>query len=266
MEVIIKQIEAGVANAYVNIQEYLKFFAKFYKYSLNNTMLIASQKPEATLVASFKKWKEMGRNVKKGEKGIKILAPCTYKTVEEKDGEEKEKEHLYFRVVYVFDISQTEGKEIPEICKELNDLEEIPKSTYSAFFTGVKNATNSTILVEEITGGAKGYYMRDSGNIVINKGMSQTQTLKTLVHEGAHALLHNKESEIADITKEAKEIQAEAVAFTVLNYYGLDSSEYSFPYIATWSQGKGVDILKQYLLEVTTAVKLLIENIDKNIK
>ena len=269
-------------------KEYLKFASKFTDYSARNTMLISLQRPDATLVAAYGKWKQLGRQVEKGETGISILAPVTYKTnnileverpaVDEfgnqlynDDGTEKietvEKPltGLAFKKVYVFDVSQTSGKEIPEPVGELTG--DVDAGRKEAVFAALKKVTGIDIEFRDIKGGAKGYYSAAKNEIVIKSGMSDAQTLKTAFHEAAHNLLHDPAKKIvtAKSPRNEKEVQAESVAFMVAEKFGLDTSEYSFPYIASWSDGKQLEQLKNSLQEIQAAAKKISDEIESEL-
>lgn len=245
---IIKELEQGVQNVYTsdNYINYLATMAKFHNYSINNTILIYMQMPNASRVAGYTSWKtKFHRQVKKGEKAIAILAPIPHKAmklVTNKDGNEEEKEIHWntFKVVPVFDISQTEGEELPELCKELTeDVQDFEKVV-----SKLQNVAKCPITFEEIQNGAKGYYRRDTDEIVINTGMSQAQTIKTMAHEIAHSILHREGSPYENIDRDTKEIQAESVAYVVCNALGINTSGYSFEYVAGWSNGKGITELQ----------------------
>ena len=283
---ITDKLETGLKNLFNSEQyrTYLNTMAKFHNYSFNNTLLIAMQKPDASLVAGFHKWKnELGRTVKKGEKAIKILAPAPYKRkvmmtkidpnthqpVYDKNGnpvkEEKEITVQAFKVASVFDVSQTEGREIPTI-----GVHELTGSVeqYSQFFEAVKKTSPVLVDFEHIQTGARGYYHQVEKRIAIQFGMSEMQNLKTLIHEIAHARLHaidrdNPPENPPD--RYTKEVQAESVAYTVCQHYGLDTSDYSFGYIAGWSEGKDLPELKASLETIRTASHELITDIDREL-
>lgn len=258
---LLEKLENGIKET-MNSERYksfLKFQSQFHNYSFNNQMLIYMQRPDATYVAGFKSWAKFDRHVMKGEKGISILAPNVYKYEKEINkvdpktkkpvrdpltGEiQKEKVEMQgksFRKVSVFDLKQTDGKELPSICNELQgnsvNAESIIKS--------IKKVSEVPIKEEVIESGAKGYYSRFENVIAINKGMSTDQTAKTLIHEYAHSQLHNTEAAIL-LDRGTKEVQAESVAYIVSNRFGVDTSEYSFDYLANWSSGKELKELKQ---------------------
>jgi hypothetical protein len=237
-------------------------------------MMIAFQKPDATHVAGFHSWKnKFERKVNKGEKGIKILAPSPYtieKEVEKidpntmlpilKNGEpiiETQKVTVtYFKVVNVFDISQTSGKELPEIAKKLDGEIE----NYKAFYKALKEVSPVPILLEEIPDGANGYYSAAEQKIGINKGMSELQSFKTMIHEIAHAKLHDD-----SVAKRDSEVQAESVAYAVCRRFGIDTSDYSFEYIAAWSKGKELSELKNSLEIIRVTASDIITQIDSRI-
>lgn len=287
---MIQRIDEGVNAVFESekYKEYLKFASKFTDYSARNTMLINLQRPDATLVAAYGKWKQLGRQVEKGETGISILAPVTYKTnnvleverpaVDEfgnqlynDDGTEKietvEKPltGLAFKKVYVFDVSQTSGKEIPDPFNELTG--DIDASRKEAVFAALKKITGAEFEFKDIQGGAKGYYSAAKNLIVIKTGMSDAQTLKTAFHETAHNLLHDPKKKIvtAKSPRNEKEVQAESVAFMVAEKFGIDTSEYSFPYIASWSEGKQLEQLKNSLQEIQAAAKKISDEIESEL-
>jgi antirestriction protein ArdC len=258
---LLEKLENGIKET-LNSERYrtfLKFQSQFHSYSFNNQMLIYLQRPDATQVAGFKAWEKFERHVMKGEKGISILAPNPYKYQKEVDkidpktkepikdpvtGEvQKEKVEMQgksFRKVTVFDVKQTDGKELPSICNELQGNSVNAESIIRA----IKKVSEVPIVEKVIESGAKGYYSRLEDLIAINKGMSLDQTAKTLIHEYAHSQLHNKEA-AALMDRATKEVQAESVAYIVSNRFGVDTSEYSFDYLANWSSGKELKELKQ---------------------
>jgi len=265
---ITEQLEAGVTAVFESdaYKAYLKCMSKFHNYSLNNTLLIALQRPDASLCASYTSWqKDHGRQVRKGEKGIKIIAPCKYKVeLEEKDedGNQKIAERTGFKVVTTFDISQTDGPELPtvgvnELVGEVGD--------YRKLFNALTEMCPVPIYTEDIQNGAKGYYSDADRKIVIKSDMSQLQTIKTMIHEMAHEKLHSKENldKNHPVDRRTKEVEAESIAYTICQHYGLDSSDYSFSYVAGWSSGKGVKELKASLERIRSAADEMITGIDK---
>ena len=243
IEDITKKLEEGVAGVFQGegYKTFLNVMAKFHSYSFNNCVLIAMQMPEATRVAGFRSWQtNFNRKVKKGEKAIKILAPIPRKytkEVENEDGEMELREIRYtaFRAVPVFDVSQTEGEELPSICKKLEGTVE----GFSDLIAKLEELSPVQVEYKEIQGSANGYYSHTENIIVVDAGMSEQQTVKTLIHEIAHAILHNKDNGIEkEADSRTKEVQAESIAYTVCNWLGMDTSEYSFGYVAGWSEGK----------------------------
>ena len=258
---ITEKLENGVKELLNSdkYKEYLAFLSKFHNYSFNNTFLILLQYPTASLVAGFETWKNKHkRYVKKGEKGIKIIAPAPVKVkTKDENNEEIDKDILLYKAVTVFDISQTEGAELP-----LMQTQELTASVenYKDFYTKLENISPCPIIFEKIENGVKGYYSEKENKIAINEGMSELQTLKALIHEISHATLHNSEAakkRDKKPSRNAKETEAESIAFTVLSYLGLDTSEYSFIYLASWG-GEDLKELKESLEIIRdTAAKLI---------
>ena len=282
---ITDRLEQGITELFNSerFKEYLQVMSKFHNYSFNNTLLIAMQKPDASHIVGFSAWKNtFKRNVMKGQKGIKILAPSPYTVKKEiekidpltqkpvigKDGkpvtEEKEITIPAFKVVSVFDVSQTEGKELPNIAVDtLTGNVEL----YEDFFKALKETSPVPIAFEKIEGGAHGYYHLEDKRIAIDEGMSELQTIKTAIHEIAHAKLHD-----IDLTspmdgqnrvdRRTREVEAESVAYTVCQHYGLDTSDYSFGYVAGWSSGRELAELKSSLETIRSAAAEIINSID----
>lgn len=286
---ITDKLEQGLKELFESerFKEYLKTMSKFYNYSFNNTLLIAMQKPDATLIAGYTAWqRNFDRHVMKGEKGIKILAPAPYKVQEErekldpatqkpvldKDGkpvtETVEVTRPAFKVVSVFDVSQTDGKELPDIAVgELTGSVE----NYAAFFDALKELSPVPIAFENITDGAKGYFSHVENRIAIQEGMSEIQTIKTAIHEIAHAKLHavTPGEKVAPEDKKdrrTKEVEAESVAYTVCQRYGIETSDYSFGYIAGWSSDKETKELKGSLETIRKTAAEMITGIDEKLK
>lgn len=278
---ITDQLEAGIHDLFESdrYKEWLTTMSRFHNYSLNNTLLIAMQKPDATLVAGYTAWqKQFSRQVQKGEKGIRILAPAPYKEMVEMDKldpdtklpmldengnpvkEEQEVMRAAFKVVSVFDVSQTDGKELPSL--GVNELSGDVES-YDIFLEALKQSCPVPIGFEDIRGGAKGYYHQVEKRIAIQDGMSQLQTVKTAIHEMAHQKLHSQENEL---TQNSKEVEAESVAYTVCQHFGIDTSDYSFGYIAGWSEGKETPELKVSLQTIRNAAKEMINDIEGHIQ
>ena len=286
---ITDKLEQGIKELFESerFKEYLRTMSKFYNYSFNNTLLIAMQKPEATYVAGYTSWqRNFDRQVMKGEKGIKILAPAPYKAQEERekidpvtqkpvigaDGkavtETVEVLRPAFKVVSVFDVSQTDGKELPDIIvDELKGTVE----NYEAFFDALRQESPVPISFEDIPGGAKGFFSPVESRIAIQEGMSEIQTVKTAIHEIAHAKLHavKPDEKAAPENKKdrhTKEVEAESVAYTVCQRYGIETSDYSFGYIAGWSSGKETKELKSSLDTIRKTAAEMIEGIDAKLK
>lgn len=286
---ITDKLEQGIKELFESerFKEYLRTMSKFYNYSFNNTLLIAMQKPEATYVAGYTSWqRNFDRQVMKGEKGIKILAPAPYKAQEERekidpltqkpvigaDGkavtETVEVLRPAFKVVSVFDVSQTDGKELPDIIvDELKGTVE----NYEAFFDALKQESPVPICFEDIPGGAKGFFSSVESRIAIQEDMSEIQTVKTAIHEIAHAKLHavkpdEKTTPEDKKDRHTKEVEAESVAYTVCQRYGIETSDYSFGYIAGWSSGKETKELKSSLDTIRKTAAEMIEGIDAKLK
>ena len=286
---ITDRLEQGITELFDSerYKEYLRVMSKFHNYSFNNTLLIAMQKPDASLIAGFTAWKnQFQRNVKKGEKGIKIIAPSPFKIKQEtekidpqtqkpvigRDGkpvtEEKEITIPAYKVVSVFDVSQTEGKELPDIAVDAltGDVEQ-----YSDFFAALEKTSPVPISFEKIEGGAHGYYHLEDKRIALDEGMSELQTLKTAIHEIAHAKLHDidlnapKDEQQPRVDRRTREVEAESVAYTVCQHYGLDTSDYSFGYVAGWSSGRELAELKSSLETIRSAAADIINSIDGHI-
>jgi len=284
---ITDKLEQGIKELFESerFKEYLRTMSKFYNYSFNNTLLIAMQKPDATLIAGYTSWqRNFDRHVMKGEKGIKILAPAPYKTQEEReridpatqkpvldaDGkpvtETVEVMRPAFKVVSVFDVSQTDGKELPDIMVDqlTGDVEQ-----YEDFWRVLKEISPVPVGLEKIEGGAHGYYHLVDKRIAIDDGMSEMQTIKTLIHEIAHAKLHALDPNAPAEEKKdrhTKEVEAESVAYTVCQRYGIETSDYSFGYIAGWSSDKETKELKSSLETIRSTAAEMIESIDAKLR
>ena len=280
---ITARLEQGVQAIFDSdrYKEFLTAMSKFHDYSLNNTILIAMQ--GGNLVMGFRQWeKEFDRHVKKGEKGIKIFAPAPYKVKKlvdkidpetrkpmlDREGkaikEEKEITVPAFKVITVFDISQTEGKEFPDLSVKplLADVEQ-----YEDFFAALEKASPVPIAFEQIGGSANGYFSLTDKRIAIKEGVSELQAVKTAIHEIAHAKLHDVDlnappEEQNRAPRHTREVQAESVAYTVCQHFGLDTSDYSFGYVAGWSSGKEMTELKASLETIQATAKELITEIE----
>ena len=281
------KLERGLTELFnsESYKNYLSTMSKFHNYSFNNTLLIAMQKPEASLVAGYKAWqKNFERHVNKGEKAIRILAPAPYKIKEERDKidpvtqeimldrdgnlqkEEVEITIPAFRAVSVFDVSQTDGKPIPQLeAKEL--LSDV--KGYQDMIHAVEAVSPVLIEMEEIAGESKGYFDREARRIAVQENMSESQTVKTMIHEVAHSMLHNKEmeqDEQARKDRNTKEVEAESIAYTVCQHFGVDTSEYSFGYIAGWSSGRGAKELKSSMDTIRRTASELITGIEEQLE
>lgn len=283
MKEITDRLETGIQELFESerYKAYLTSMAKFHSYSFNNTLLIAMQGGQ--LVAGYNKWRDdFHRNVKRGEKGIKILAPAPYKVKKEvpkldeqgqpvmdKDGkpltEVQETQVPAFKIVSVFDVSQTEGEPLPSI-----GVDELAGNVeqYEDFFKALEQTSPVPMAFEDIPGGSHGYYHLTEKRIAIQENMSELQTLKTAIHEIAHAKLHAIDPD-APVTEQAdrpdsrtREVQAESVAYAVCQHYGLDTSDYSFGYVAGWSSGKDLKELRASLETIRATAHELITTID----
>ena len=281
MKEITDRLETGIQELFESerYKAYLTTMSKFHSYSFNNTLLIAMQGGQ--LVAGYNKWRDdFHRNVRKGEKAIKILAPAPFKAKKEvqkldaqgrpvmgKDGkpvtEVQEIQVPAFKIVSVFDVSQTEGEPLPSI-----GVEELTGSVerYGEFFKALEQTSPVPIGFEDIPGGSHGYYHLTEKRIAIQEGMSELQTLKTAIHEIAHAKLHAIDPDDPEQTNRpdsrTREVQAESVAYAVCQHYGLDTSDYSFGYVAGWSSGKDLKELKASLETIRATAHELITTID----
>lgn len=280
LKALTEQLEKSIQD-FMESEKYKTFLssmAKFHNYSLNNQILIAVQKPDSTLCAGYTTWQKQNRYVKKGEKGIKIICPSPYKKEYLKDVIDKttgkpellpdgrtkqeivQKVIPFFKVGYVYDISQTEGQPLPEIADILEgDLDEGLKSLKEAML----QASPVPVCFQPIDGETNGFYSPAAGKIIVDSTLSEKQSLKTLIHETAHALLHNPEASSSQSTRETKEVEAESVAYVVCQYFGLDTSDYSFGYIAGWSSGKGTPELKASLENIRNTSNEIISNVEQ---
>ena len=286
------KLEQGLQDLFNSdsYRNYLSTMSKFHNYSFNNTLLIAMQKPDATLVAGYKAWqKNFERHVNKGEKAIRILAPAPYKIKEERDkidpvtqellldkdgNPQKEEVEITipaFRAVSVFDVGQTDGKPIPELAAKelLSDVE-----GYQDMIRAVEAISPVPIELEEIAGDSKGYYDREAKRIAVQENMSESQTLKTMIHEVVHSKLHSKEVEQDEQMKKdrnTKEVEAESIAYTVCQHFGIDTSDYSFGYIAGWSSGRdtkelrsSMDTIRRTASELITGIEEQLQELQRN--
>lgn len=262
-----ERLENGVRELYASdsYAQYISAMAKFHHYSFGNALLILFQCPHATNVAGFGTWKQLGRTVKRGEKGIQILAPCAFRaTLEREKIDPRTGQTLYgpdgqpltervktspnrFKIAHVFDLSQTEGRELPQIgVSELTG----DVADYTGIYDRLTALSPLPVVQEDFQRAAKGYTSFAENRIVIKPGMSQVQTIKTLVHEIAHAKLHKP----ADLLpgglpkqRRQKEVEAESIAYVVCQHFGIDTADYSLAYVAGWSKGKELAELKASL-------------------
>jgi len=289
---ITDSIETGIKELFESdkYKSYLQTMSRFHKYSLNNTLLISMQKPDATHVAGFNKWRDgFSRFVKKGEKGIKIIAPTPYKIKEEREKldpqtktplldaggkvqtEEVEIQIPMFRVVSVFDVSQTEGEPLPTLASNLTGNVE----QFEVFIEAIKRTAPVPIAFEPMASNTDGYYHTEDKRIAIREGMSEVQTVSAAIHEVAHSLLHSREmaqelqAQQGENTKPIKpkdrnteEVEAESISFAVCSYYGIQTAENSLGYIATWSKGKELAELRASLETINKTSSGLISGID----
>ena len=293
----IKEITAGIEKGIMELFEsdryrnYLTTMSRFHRYSLNNVMLIHAQKPNATLVAGFSKWKNgFGRHVKKGEKGIQILAPTPYKIKVDKEKldpdtklpmlddegkpitEEKEVTIPMFKVVSVFDVSQTDGKPLPQISFSLTG----DVAQYEVFMEALRRTSQVPITIEPMEPGMDGYFHLEKQAIFLREGMSQVQTVCAAIHEMAHSRLHNYEkmTELADDgetllvpgekDRNTEEVEAESISYAVCQYFGIETADNSFGYIASWSQGKELKELRASLETINKTSSELISGIEQH--
>lgn len=273
-----RELREGV-HAYLNSDKYrelLTVMSRFHRYSLNNDFLIALQTGgKATQVASFTTWKALGRTVNKGEKGIRIISPIPYKqktdpAMGDTDNEgiltkdrkntsnEQTASHIGFKVAYVFDVSQTSGKPLPEVTPELMGSVE----DYEDLQAAIKEACPVCVVYGPIAGNTFGYFSPSEQEVRIREDLSELQSLKTLIHETAHARLHAAGTDGAAFSRDDKEIQAESVAFIVSAHYGLDTSAYSFPYVANWASGDEKQVMSNLQI-IKDASSAIIHSMDQ---
>lgn len=266
MKQTLDKLEAGVREFYTSEKfiTYLQVMSRFHNYSLNNQILIAAQMPEATIVAGYNSWmRNFDRHVKRGEKSITILAPMKIKIKIDTDKVDEygnviqeEKEGIKFRPVSVFDVSQTEGKPLPEIISELTG----DVSRYEQLLDAARQAAPYPIEIRAVEGSAKGWCNFTQEKIIIKEGMSEAQTLKTAFHETAHARIHAGDT---DKSREQKEVEAESIAYVVCNHFGLDTSDYSFGYVATWAGRQDINLLKQSMQTISQTAKSIITDVER---
>lgn len=260
----LQKLEQGIQSLLdsQNYLNYLKFHSSFYHYSWNNTLLIYMQCPTAMHIAGFHDWLKKGRYVRKGEKGIMILAPCPYKKTQKNDnGEEVEINRVGFKTVSVFDVSQTEGEEIPEIVHAIKGDDEGLFEKLRLFAEHLKVPVN----VKPIK--CNGYCLYQDNKpveIAINTGLSALHMAKTLMHELSHAVLHTPEEYRLHDVRSLQELEAESTAFIICHHFGLDSSEYSFGYLVNWQGENAVKALRESTNRITKCANQIIEWIESN--
>ena len=282
---ITASIEDGIKELFRSetYAQYLQTMSRFHHYSVNNQVLIHMQKPDATLVAGFNKWKnQFGRNVIKGEHGIKIIAPTPFKKKIEQekldpdtqlpmldaDGkiitEEKTIQIPMYKPVTVFDVSQTEGKPLPQLAHDLSGN----VANYDVFMEALRRSSPVPISIEVMGGGMDGYFDLEHQDIAILKGMSEVQTVSAVIHEVAHALLHNRtkdtEEKTPELSRSTEEVQAESISYAVCAYYGIATGDNSFGYIASWSKDKTLPELRESLEVISKTADGLISDIDRH--
>lgn len=274
------QLEKGIKEVFTSekYKAYLSTMEKFHSYSFNNSILIYVQKPNATMVAGFKTWQSLERQVKKGERGIRIFAPRPYKVIRDVEAvdpgtgevlldpngkpimEKEERSYVRFIPVKVFDVSQTEGKALPTLTEELQG----EAQNYEALMAAIKEAAQVPIRFDTWADSKKGFYNLTNQEIVIKSGMSERQTVKTAIHETAHSILHTDKEHLKDSA--TMEVEAESVAFVVCQHFGLDTSDYSFGYLASWSSGKELPELKASLQTIQKTSDGLIGKLEHLMK
>ena len=282
---ITASIEDGIKELFQSesYAQYLQTMSRFHHYSVNNQVLIHMQKPDATLVAGFNKWKnQFGRNVIKGEHGIKIIAPTPFKKKIEQekldpdtqlpmldaDGkiitEEKTIQIPMYKPVTVFDVSQTEGRPLPQLAHDLSGN----VANYDVFMEALRRSSPVPISIEVMGGGMDGYFDLEHQDIAIRKGMSEVQTVSAVIHEMAHALLHNRtkdtEEKTPELSRSTEEVQAESISYAVCAYYGIATGENSFGYIVSWSKDKTLPELRESLEVISKTADGLISDIDRH--
>ncbi len=259
---VFQSIEDGIREVYRSdqYQKYLQVMSRFTNYSVNNCILIFQQMPEARLVAGYHAWKtKFKRNVKRGEKGIRILAPIRKSVKKEEAQEAPEEEVTRFRKVCVFDLSQTEGEPLPSF---MIDQLEGTVDDYEDFLEQLELLAPVPVRFERLKDNVHGYYSSLEKEIVLNPDMTQLQTVKTLIHEIAHSYLHSAPAAADEISHARKEIEAESVAYILCRHYGLDTGEYSFRYLAGYSSSQDLPELKASMERIHTASSHLIRSLE----
>ncbi|MBQ4239973.1 MAG: DNA repair protein, partial [Oscillospiraceae bacterium] len=272
---ILKSLETGIRDFMQTerYKDYLRAVGRFHAYSTNNIALITMQRPDATLVAGYTTWKNaFKRSVKKGEKGIRIIAPYPVKIEKEKDvfdaygNLRREKVTVTvprFRCVSVFDVSQTEGERLPEL-----EPAELNKEVdgYGTMIKALERTSRVPVSYRDIKDGARGFYDASGDRITVKSGMGQSQTVKTLIHEIAHSFLHGRVNGGALMPAGTKEVEAESVAYTVCSAFGIDTSEYTFPYVTAWAAKADDSVLRDSMDRIRETSSELIHSLSDNIR
>lgn len=267
------KLEAGIAEVFAseNYAAFLKTMSKFHRYSFRNSLLIHLQCPTATYVAGYHDWKrKFGRQVRAGARGITILAPCSRRQFRQVAEEESDDEttttiklvqRQLYRTATVFDISQTEGRELPAIAHELcGDV-----ARYDEIVEALRGVASVPIIFTQLLGGVRGAYIPNEKRIVIRQGMSHAQTVKTLIHEIAHSRLHGDTQPEGEEPKDrnTREVEAESVAYVVCRHFGIDTSDYSFGYVAGWSKSRELPELTASLETIRSTAAEMIDSIER---
>lgn len=279
MKEITDRLETGISELFESerYKEYLTTLSKLHSYSATNTLLIYLQKPDAQMVAGMTTWNQLHRYINKGEHGICILAPCPYKkyvdaAVLDENGNPKldsdgkeilEKKKVivdYYKPVYVYDISQTNGKPI-ETLQPVVLADSV--SDYEKIMSALTEIAPCPVTFEKIESGANGYFSPGENRIAIKEGMPEALTVRCLIHEIGHSILHNLDADANGKDRQTKEVEAESVSFCVAQFLNIPTEEYSFPYIAGWSTGKKTEVLKQSLDTVRTCANQLINQLSE---
>jgi len=260
-QTIIQKLEQGVQDVLQSgyYKTYLATMARFHRYSYANCLLILIQNPNATRVAGVKAWNSMGRNIKKGEHGIEILAPLLQKIKPEIPGEKEKSVLKGYRVVHVFDVLQTTGADLPTLKSTLHGS----VADYENLISAITSIAGCPVSFEKIDGGSKGFYMPGQHRIVVSKDLSEIHSIKTLLHETAHSILHRRTADQVIKDRSTKEVEAESVAFVVSQHLGLDTSDYSFSYLANWSSDEQMKELKAALPLIQKTSNEIIEKLDQ---
>lgn len=266
-----KHLKDGISDYLESdtFKNYLNFVSSFHKYSQKNNRLLLAQNPKVKHVASFKKWQTLGRNVQKGSKALYVYAPFIKdkvdqegKKVVDKNGEIVTETHYF--LTPVFDVSQTEGEPLPQLVYHLEE-DLIDHQQFTRTYNALVKISPVKVTIDSIRNGANGYYNPETKEIVLQKHLGEAMTIKVLLHEIAHAKLHaNSQAKFGDCVYSRQEFEAESVAYVVANHLGIDTSDYSFGYLASWTeQGNKIEELTQSLDTITVEARTLIEKADE---